>query len=573
MEKNEDNNNEFPSMDDQPVNKRQRGQSLEGPRVAQRMRILEGHLHIIQQNFSQFERSILTSVRGTINKEMENAIAKITCRLSQHRYESEQISDEFESSSATSNSSKDSSESSSTSGNSPSNQQVPVSNGSSCTASDSSKKLPGSSTNTISGGTSNSSCPVPNTNTSTPANSSCSQNVSKKPTSIVKNNSQRDKFSNKFESLPMEEDMAGPSSSQDSAENSENKLKKPKASKVKSVSNPVIKTQKKSAKPTPIIAYNLNQKTFKNNLLEGNKTDYRILRGKNPDRVVIFPTSKDTRDATLAVLEKGNVHHYTFTPKEEKNTTLIIKNVPNEYNADDVVDELKCLGHADKIAKISPLKTGNFAKYNFFLLQVPPGMDVGDFLKINWLFHTSVRIEKFKSKSNPQCFKCQKLGHMAKNCWMEVKCVKCAQNHATKDCTLPLNAPKDQLKCALCHGIGHPASYRGCPKHKEVTLAMKRTQTQVTKPVAKSSSNYIQENVSFAAALKHKEHQHSDTNKMNFNNINGILNSASEELFGCEYGTLKTAFDSFMERNCNSLDVSERKKALLNFILISNFNG
>ena len=57
-----------------------------------------------------------------------------------------------------------------------------------------------------------------------------------------------------------------------------------------------------------------------------------------------------------------------------------------------------------------------------------------------------------------KCFKCTKLGHMAKDCTAELLCYSCnGTGHISRDCTDSTNGPK----CYNCQNIGHMA--KDCP--------------------------------------------------------------------------------------------------------------
>jgi hypothetical protein len=44
------------------------------------------------------------------------------------------------------------------------------------------------------------------------------------------------------------------------------------------------------------------------------------------------------------------------------------------------------------------------------------------------------KISPYRRREVPQCFKCQKLGHIAKICYAELKCRFCGQNHDSRNC-------------------------------------------------------------------------------------------------------------------------------------------
>lgn len=76
-----------------------------------------------------------------------------------------------------------------------------------------------------------------------------------------------------------------------------------------------------------------------------------------------------------------------------------------------------------------------------------------------------------KSPNHPitQCYRCQGYGHTALNCNLQFRCVKCSEEHQTGECKLKAGeTERETLFCVQCGANGHPASYRGCPKYKEL---------------------------------------------------------------------------------------------------------
>lgn len=69
-----------------------------------------------------------------------------------------------------------------------------------------------------------------------------------------------------------------------------------------------------------------------------------------------------------------------------------------------------------------------------FLVQVSSDSILNNLLKINRLANQTIKWEKIKRQVGIQCFNCQLIGHVAKNCNRSYRCVKCDQNHGPKEC-------------------------------------------------------------------------------------------------------------------------------------------
>lgn len=100
-----------------------------------------------------------------------------------------------------------------------------------------------------------------------------------------------------------------------------------------------------------------------------------------------------------------------------------------------------------------------------FIVQLDANSQLHKLQKVNRLCHHVITWEKLKKSETLQCKRCQRLGHVASNCNMKYRCVKCCEQHDPGKCKLSKDSKVDtqQLYCANCKEYGHPASYRGCP--------------------------------------------------------------------------------------------------------------
>jgi len=118
--------------------------------------------------------------------------------------------------------------------------------------------------------------------------------------------------------------------------------------------------------------------------------------------------------------------------------------------------------------------------YQVFVVTFTPGTDVRKVLQISKLCHCIIRWDKFKNlRPVRQCYNCQAFGHSSNFCGKPSKCVKCDQQHATKDCTKPTGSPP---KCTNCGGP-HPAYFSGCPQYLQQIQYLQQNTRRPQRPM------------------------------------------------------------------------------------------
>ena len=101
-------------------------------------------------------------------------------------------------------------------------------------------------------------------------------------------------------------------------------------------------------------------------------------------------------------------------------------------------------------------------------------------LRIKQVVAMRIHLEMFKASSEVvQCFKCQAIGHISRNCWRQQRCVKCTGQHTKNECPASVNRGIAKLKCVFC-GLQHPSSFIGCVKRKEEIQRCKLLQEKST---------------------------------------------------------------------------------------------
>jgi hypothetical protein len=77
-----------------------------------------------------------------------------------------------------------------------------------------------------------------------------------------------------------------------------------------------------------------------------------------------------------------------------------------------------------------------------------------------------------------RCYKCQKFGHTALNCWAGERCLLCSGKHNLNECPEKNKKPEEQtLVCANCKGP-HSANSKQCLHYHERTEALKIAYTK-----------------------------------------------------------------------------------------------
>ena len=156
------------------------------------------------------------------------------------------------------------------------------------------------------------------------------------------------------------------------------------------------------------------------------------------------------------ICHKENIQYHTYAIQSEKILTVVIKEL---IKLPDIVitNSLRAQGLTPINCTEIPIHT----KYPLYRVTFAPGTT---FARVNHCvrFIENIKIywEKYESnKPAIQCNRCQAHGHLSTNCNKAAKCVKCAGNHDTRNCTKTADTP---ATCTNCGGP-HLANYSKCP--------------------------------------------------------------------------------------------------------------
>ncbi|GFV86799.1 uncharacterized protein TNCV_3965291 [Trichonephila clavipes] len=103
------------------------------------------------------------------------------------------------------------------------------------------------------------------------------------------------------------------------------------------------------------------------------------------------------------------------------------------------------------------------------------------------------RVEGYLIRGITQCFRSNNFYHTTVNCHIKARCLKCGEEHLTKDCKI-----KENPYCINCHVYGHTACYTKCPKFPH---PKKETPIFYNKAKKNFESKTVSGGTSFADAL------------------------------------------------------------------------
>jgi len=143
-----------------------------------------------------------------------------------------------------------------------------------------------------------------------------------------------------------------------------------------------------------------------------------------------------------------------------------------------------------------------------------------------YLRYQKHKIEEYKPAIRlTSCFKCQKFGHIAKQCRADkTVCPKCGKDDHEKDEQNKLVCNEEKKHCINC-GQEHSSAYAGCPKKKKILQDLKNKQKEKThNPQITNAPNAniqtINSKVSYASILANStQKQHTNITEPQFEEI------------------------------------------------------
>lgn len=186
------------------------------------------------------------------------------------------------------------------------------------------------------------------------------------------------------------------------------------------------------------------------------------VKNVNTGKCNVLTDSLEKYNRVKETLRTAGIPFFSFTPKTQKVKSMILKGLSNENTIEEVKEELYKHNSDTLIFSNVKLCTTKNIKSKLFLIQVSADSQISELIKVKSLLHQAIKWEPLKKQKATQCRKCQRFGHVASNCNMTYRCVKCKESHVPGQCNIREIGDKEAIYCVNCKEHGHPASFRGC---------------------------------------------------------------------------------------------------------------
>jgi hypothetical protein len=187
------------------------------------------------------------------------------------------------------------------------------------------------------------------------------------------------------------------------------------------------------------------------------------------DRVLIMVQNEDDHQKIIKFLKDEKMQFHTFTPASQYEPKFVIKNLPSNVSASEIMQELKDtykLNVSDVVQLVKKENDKIIAKFPVYVAKFGKDTTFHDVLRATKVCHCVIKWEKYLRK-NPvtQCSNCLAFGHIARNCFKASVCGFCAESHRTYEC-MRKNETDVKPKCSNC-SKAHPANSKKCKKYEE----------------------------------------------------------------------------------------------------------
>lgn len=237
-------------------------------------------------------------------------------------------------------------------------------------------------------------------------------------------------------------------------------------------------THLKQTRMPPIVVTNIpssnffgNNKKLQSLLTQPMKISY------SSEGIKYHTACRKDYDILYNIFQTEKLKFYSHEPRETKLLQIVLKGLPTFIESDVIKTELELLNfnveHVRQMTVPSndtegaPLRR----RIPIWVVTLPNTEHSRTIYQLRDINNHIIKIESYRTSPHIiQCHKCQGFGHTSRRCNLQLRCVKCSQEHLFSDC--PIKGPAHTPICANCNGA-HTASYGQCPVQLERKNALR----------------------------------------------------------------------------------------------------
>ncbi|GFY27867.1 nucleic-acid-binding protein from transposon X-element [Trichonephila clavipes] len=208
-------------------------------------------------------------------------------------------------------------------------------------------------------------------------------------------------------------------------------------------------------------------------------------------------TTEQNRIVRQTLIQLG-YRFYVITPKNERPIKVVIKGFPKKANPEDIKKDLEKEGfEPERVTQLVGRRTKQLLP--IFQVTLPRTIENLKIFDLKTLAHLNITVDGYNGRGVTQCFSCNNFHHNADNCYLKPRCLKCGEEHLTKDC--PIKQRLETKFCINCQVYGHMANWYGChcfPKPPKGTAKINRNS------YTNLYNSLIRPNLSYAQATSGK---------------------------------------------------------------------
>ncbi|GFY08606.1 probable RNA-directed DNA polymerase from transposon X-element [Trichonephila clavipes] len=220
--------------------------------------------------------------------------------------------------------------------------------------------------------------------------------------------------------------------------------------------------------------------------------------------IKLFSNTTEQNRLVRQTLKGLGYNFYVITPKNERPIKVVIKGYPKSADPNDIKSEKEGF-LPERVTQLIGRRSKQ--KLPVFQVTLPRSMENLKIFDLKTLAHLNITVDGYNSKGITQCFSCNNFHHNAENCFLKPRCLKCGEEHLTKDC--PIKQRLETKFCINCQVYGHMANWYGCP-------CFPKTPKGATKIIRNSYTSlynsFVRPNFSYAHVTKN-----SNNTRTNFN--------------------------------------------------------